>query len=52
MNEHNTVETFQPALFPLSAMQTSGYATPEPEPEPVVESDDVTEAPQPAEDAA
>lgn len=50
MNEHNTVETFQPALFPLSAVQTSGYATPEPEP--VVESDDVAEAPQPVEDAA
>jgi hypothetical protein len=50
MNEHNTVETFQPALFPLSAVQTSGYATPEPESDIDAVADD--EAPQPTEDAA
>ena len=30
MNEQTTTETIQPALFPLSAVQTGGYAQPEP----------------------
>lgn len=29
MNEQTTTEIFQPALFPLSAVQTRGYATPD-----------------------
>lgn len=52
MNEHNTIETtvFQPALFPLSAVQTSGYATPDVEPDIAADADD--EASQPVGDAA
>jgi hypothetical protein len=49
MNEQPTT-VFQPALFPLSAVQTSGYATPEPESDTEVVADDDTT--QPAEDAA
>ena len=30
MNEQTTTETVQPALFPLSDLQTGGYAQPEP----------------------
>lgn len=30
MNETTTVETTYPALFPLSALKTRGYAQPEP----------------------
>ncbi|MFI8872400.1 hypothetical protein [Streptomyces sp. NPDC055243] len=30
MNEHVTAEPVQSALFPLAAVQTEGYAKPEP----------------------
>lgn len=40
MNEQTTTETFQPALFPLSAVQTSGYATPDRDDTEAVEVDD------------
>lgn len=29
MNEQTTTETVQPALFPLSDVQTAGYAAPD-----------------------
>ncbi|WP_179165583.1 hypothetical protein [Streptomyces sp. M41(2017)] len=29
MNESNTIEISHPTLFPLSALQTKGYAQPE-----------------------
>lgn len=41
MNEQTTPETIQPALFPLSAVQTEGRAQPEPATE--VQADDDTE---------
>jgi hypothetical protein len=40
MNEQTTVETIQPALFPLSAVQTSGYAQPDQDETESVEVDD------------
>lgn len=50
MNEQTITKTFQPALFPLSAVQTSGYATPDTEPDAAADADD--ETPQSVEDAA
>ncbi|MER5902954.1 hypothetical protein ABT150_23085 [Streptomyces mirabilis] len=40
MNEQTTAETVQPALFPLSAVQTSGCATPDTDEAEAVEVDD------------
>jgi hypothetical protein len=40
MNEQTTTDTVQPALFPLSAVQASGYATPDHDETEAVEVDD------------
>ena len=40
MNEQTTTETVQPALFPLSAVQTGGYAQPEPRDDETAVADD------------
>ena len=46
MNEQTTT-AIQPALFPLSAVQTGGYAQPEP-----CDGETAEDGPQPVEDAA
>ena len=43
MNEQTTTETVQPAVFPLSAVQTGGYAQPEPVVEVETDDSDATE---------
>lgn len=40
MNETTTTEITEPTLFPLSALQTRGYAQPEPRDTADVEADD------------